>query len=504
MQRPNVSNSGDQGHQLTEDLLAALETRITAVYGNAAREVSQTVADYFAQFAKRDQAQQQRLQKGEITQPYYTQWRLAQIGRGKRFQALADRLADRMTNANQVAAAYINDATPGIYSLNRNYAAYTIEQQVGRDVGFDLWDEQTVKRLIVQEPDLMPWYPPKRAINRGIDLVYGKRQITNQVRSGILMGESIPKLTQRIQQNIPTMNRASAIRAARTAVTAAQNGGRQASYQSAEQMGIKLQKQWLATLDARTRPTHGAADGQTVAQDKPFSVGGAELMYPGDPKGPPAEVYNCRCATIALVEGVHMPPRQTYSEWLEGKSAGNQHSDKPGIPVQIGEVDFSDKKAVLEQIEAGEKATEFLDYEVNYSITTDGKVWKVAGEGASVNPRSIPSSLVGSYSYHNHPAKDTWYSFSAEDAAFFIDSREAYSKASDHLYQYVMKRTEKTVALSYEEVYNRFNKIFSTNTREKAWNGEIDMDIDGFHETMKVLSRELGFEYERKKKKEIE
>ena len=87
---------------------------------------------------------------------------------------------------------------------------------------------------------------------------------------------------------------------------------------------------------------------------------------------------------------------------------------------------------------------------------------------------------------------------------FFIDSREAYSKASDHLYQYVMKRTEKTVALSYEEVYNRFNKIFSTNTREKAWNGEIDMDIDGFHETMKVLSRDLGFEYERKKKKEIE
>ena len=53
-------------------------------------------------------------------------------------------------------------------------------------------------------------------------------------------------------------------------------------------------------------------------------------------------------------------------------------------------------------------------------------------------------------------------------------------------------------------IYNRFNKIFSTNTREKAWNGEIDMDIDGFHETMKVLSRELGFEYERKKKKEIE
>ena len=67
-----------------------------------------------------------------------------------------------------------------------------------------------------------------------------------------------------------------------------------------------------------------------------------------------------------------------------------------------------------------------------------------------------------------------------------------------------MKRTKETAALSYDEVYNKFNQIFSEETREKAWNEEIDMDFDGFHETMKVLSRELEFEYERKKKEEIE
>ena len=37
--------------------------------------------------------------------------------------------------------------------------------------------------------------------------------------------------------------------------------------------------------------------------------------------------------------------------------------------------------------------------------------------------------VKGSYSYHNHPAAETWYSFSAADAAFFIESGEAYSKA---------------------------------------------------------------------------
>lgn len=189
------------------------------------------MTDYFAQFAKRDEAQQALIgtvvNGREYTEQDYKQWRLAQIGRGKRFKALRDRLAERMTRANQVAAAYINDATPGIYALNRNFAAYTIEQQVGADVGFDIWDEQTVKRLIVEQPDLMPYYPPARAVKRGIDLAYGKRQITAQVTSGILQGESVPKLADRLQTNIPNMNRASAIRAARTAVTGAQNGGRQ-------------------------------------------------------------------------------------------------------------------------------------------------------------------------------------------------------------------------------------------------------------------------------------
>lgn len=97
---------------------------------------------------------------GDITEEQYKQWRLAQIGRGKRFESLRDKVAERMTNANAAAVAYVNDATPGIYSLNRNFAAYTIEQVTG-DVGFDLWDEQTVKRLIAEQPELMPYYPPK-------------------------------------------------------------------------------------------------------------------------------------------------------------------------------------------------------------------------------------------------------------------------------------------------------------------------------------------------------
>ena len=57
-----------------------------------------------------------------------------------------------------------------------------------------------------------------------------------------------------------------------------------------------------------------------------------------------------------------------------GQSAGSSVAGRPGRPVQIGTVDFSDKRAVLTQMDAAQKETEPLDYEVNRTVTADGKV----------------------------------------------------------------------------------------------------------------------------------
>ena len=295
----------DKAHQLTDEELKKLERRIASIYRKARDELQETVDAYFESFAKRDEEMKDMIgtvvNGREWTEQDYKQWRLAQIGRGKRFETLRDKVAERMTKANETAVSYVNDATRGIYSLNRNYAAYTIEQVAG-DVEFDLWDEQTVKRLIVEQPDLMPYYPQKKAVKRGIDLAYGKKQITSTVTSGILQGKSIKGLADDLQTRIPTMNRDSAIRTARTAVTGAQNAGRIDSYTAAQKMGIKLQKEWLATLDGRTRHSHAMLDGEKVETDEKFSNG---CRFPGDPQGRPEEIYNCRCTLIASFPDVN-------------------------------------------------------------------------------------------------------------------------------------------------------------------------------------------------------
>ena len=302
----------DEGHNLTEKELAKLERRIASVYGEAAKELKETVDNYFQQFEKRDAEMKELIgtvvNGKEWTEQDYKQWRLAQIGRGKRFEAMRDKLAERMTKANEVAISYANDDMAKIYALNHAYTINSVKEQAGDildGVDFTLFDEQTVKRLVVEQPDLMPYYPKAKAVKRGIDLIYGKKQITATVTSGILQGSSINKMAKDLMNRVTDMNKTSAVRAARTAVTEAENAGRQAAADELEKKGVIMGKRWIATHDSRTRDEHLEADGQIVENNKPFVVGGEELMFPGDKSLGASgwNRYNCRCTRATEIIG---------------------------------------------------------------------------------------------------------------------------------------------------------------------------------------------------------
>jgi uncharacterized protein with gpF-like domain len=311
---------------LTDKELEALEKRIAEVFKQAEKDLDKEVKEYFAKFVLRDKEMQQLANAGEITQQELQMWRLTQMGRGERFEKLRDKVAERYTKANEVAIAYVNDATPSIYSLNRNYEAYTIEKAVG-SCDFTMWDESTVRRLLVEQPDVMPFYPEVLAVRRGIDLEYGKSQITKHVTSGIIRGLPPGKIANELMASMTGMNRASAVRAARTGITAAQNAGRMDSYVAAEKMGIQIKRRWVCTKDSRTRLDHALADGQIVVGTKiAFKVGGYKMKFPGDRSlgAPGHQLYNCRC-TIRTVEkdGIEAEPRQmrvANPKWEEAKA----------------------------------------------------------------------------------------------------------------------------------------------------------------------------------------
>jgi SPP1 gp7 family putative phage head morphogenesis protein len=91
---------------------------------------------------------------------------------------------------------------------------------------------------------------------------------------------------------------------ARTETGASVNMGQVATYQAT---GIE-QKEWIATLDDRTRDSHIAMDGQIADINMTFDVpnetdGGVDAMlYPSDPNGSAGNTCNCRCTIAPVVK----------------------------------------------------------------------------------------------------------------------------------------------------------------------------------------------------------
>lgn len=199
----------------------------------------------------------------------------------------------KLANVNQTALNYVNGQMFWVYSTNYNQAAKDADKVGFR---FDLVDEATVRRRVMDGDIQLP----KKKINVPKDQRWNTKQLNSSVLQGIVNGESMQKIADRI---LPVVNNnaTAAIRNARTMVTGAQNQGRQDSYGMMDKMGIVLKKIWMATHDERTRESHQKMDGEEVEYDKEFSNG---LMFPGDPNGAPEEVYNCRCTMVTDIVGL--------------------------------------------------------------------------------------------------------------------------------------------------------------------------------------------------------
>ncbi|MEZ3180792.1 hypothetical protein KYY02_19490 [Streptomyces pimonensis] len=84
-------------------------------------------------------------------------------------------------------------------------------------------------------------------------------------------------------------------RIARTESTRAWNAATLAAAQDLTGPDRPLVKQWITRHDQRVRETHADADAQLQLLDEPFTVGGVDMAYPGDPTAPANLTVNCRC-----------------------------------------------------------------------------------------------------------------------------------------------------------------------------------------------------------------
>ena len=135
-------------------------------------------------------------------------------------------------------------------------------------------------------------------------------QIQNAIVTGLQQGKSYTQMSESIAAIIGKVTSkdgtltasgaiANALRITRTEGTRAMNAASIASSMYLYGEGVKIEKEWVASLDDRTRATHANLDGKRVPVDEPFP-GGA--MYPGDFPSVGQSV-NCRCTTIDIIDG---------------------------------------------------------------------------------------------------------------------------------------------------------------------------------------------------------
>lgn len=221
-----------------------------------------------------------------------------------KYKAMLNETTAKLAHVNEVALSYINNKTPKIYTLNYNeFANQDIDGYT-----FTLVNENAVRNLI-KTGDLTLY----KHVDVSKDKAWNEKFINSQVLQGILQGESIDKIAKRVfpeinrfnkDPNLVKRNENSSIRIARTMVTAAENKGRQDSFEKAQSDGVIMERKWVAAYEpGRTRDWHLELNGVIVGVDEPFENSVGKIMYPGDPSADPSNVYNCRCAIRAIVKG---------------------------------------------------------------------------------------------------------------------------------------------------------------------------------------------------------
>ena len=292
----------DKSHILTDEKLEEMERHLSAIYSRAKKEIGKTWTQYMKESAKELEELQEAYdlakKSGDRDEIKRTGKALGRAKRevtikNKHYKALTESLVREISHINETAVAYINDQLPEVYVMNYNALKESVDGLGG--YVFELVDADTVKHLALTDKSLLPY----KKLDLRKDIPWNMKKINAEVLQGILQGESMDKIANRIG-NVQEMNKNASIRTARTIVTGAENKGRFDSYQRATADGIILEEEWIATNDRRTRHSHAIMDGETKGVNGKFSNG---LAFPGDPNGAPAEVYNCRCTMAARVLG---------------------------------------------------------------------------------------------------------------------------------------------------------------------------------------------------------
>ena len=126
-------------------------------------------------------------------------------------------------------------------------------------------------------------------------------KVYRSLKQGLINGTSYTKQASAIKSEFGS-NTYNALRVARTEGNRNASAGAYENTQDLKKQGINTVREWIATLDDRTRETHQHLDGQKEDEKGLFWIGSDSAKYPGD-FASASEDIQCRCTTIDIIDG---------------------------------------------------------------------------------------------------------------------------------------------------------------------------------------------------------
>lgn len=298
----------DRGAKYADKKLSEIDRELRKVYRQAQKELTAKLSDFNRSFRQKDREKRQKMDKGEISKQQYKDWLAGQVFMRRQWERKLDQVNEVMLHHNEQAMRIINDSRLDVFAENYYSEAFKANWII-RDVGFNVYSTHAIARLLEKQPQILP----KWKVDEEKDYKWNEKKVNNIVQQGIIQGESVDQIGKRLCEGLSSQNESKMTMFARTAITGAQNAGRQVQMEQSAAAGIKVNKRWIATLDNRTRDIHRARDGEEVPYNEEFSGG---IEYPGDPTAPPEEVYNCRCT----METVYPEYADRSKQWREDET----------------------------------------------------------------------------------------------------------------------------------------------------------------------------------------
>lgn len=215
---------------------------------------------------------------------------------GMKWRLARRKIASAFTDADMKATELINETLEWALVDGMNESAFALALN-----GVKMWPItlSIVSSLVAESIIRLN----KRRLKRTKDAAYNEDRTQSAIHSAIMRGIKPDELHEEASKTIANTRQNETISSARAMIYGASDYGAYLAGIEAEQMGIDVEKTWLAIMDMRVRPSHKHLHGETIPLNEKFHGYHGVLRFPHDPEAPPAEIYRCRCRMAVHVAG---------------------------------------------------------------------------------------------------------------------------------------------------------------------------------------------------------